>query len=644
MAQEALDAKDLEQAIEISANGLEEGDSENEEEWADEFDAVNSVIETPEEDKSLNTTIAREDITIIKGVGVAVAEKLKTAGFHTIKAIAEATVPLLIHIPGIGQKTAQKILEGAQTILSRKSLNDFPEEVHTEQTPPPTTGEEGNDIKAVENPPAPKTSFPWFEDKFNIRRSEYSQNTKVEYEEVDDSSDYIEDNSDFDSQQEFIENNITQNPPVQKAVNVLNDSQSLEETVSKKLAKNKTLQLSVLQEELLPSEKNEAIEGIIHYLREQGFHIVEKVRLLKELSMNSDLIAIKIIHANEFLDLVLILPIKLNMLKGKVKMSNDQITYIPTNDKFNENGSSFRLLLDSTINDLGEVHDAMRNDLINEGKFLSYIRSHLQVDISIEKSLTKKNLFFRSGSLQYKMFIEPILLCENEVKFLEKVIPFPYLKDINLHILNDRKFSDFLTYLEKKYMFIQEQSSGKSLLISYEDSFNHFLRNGKKLSLPFIGFGVVLLILVLSQSLSMLELMVNIGYALLGVYLTSLTHLYIKFFRVKLEIQTDFEIPYHQRQMKIDDIGLALIKNEIPTEMMHQFVYECFGKNSESKFIHTMEESFTKERLEKTEYSTQIQSEQIFEERNIEKEEEIREENTQDDDEIIHKYSLFLED
>ncbi len=653
MAQEALDAKNLEQAIKISAKGLEEGDTEDEEEWADKFDEVNSTLESAQESQSINTTISPEDITIIKGVGVTVAEKLKAAGFHTIRMIADATLPQLTHVPGIGQKTAQKILEGVQTILSRKSLNDFPEEVHTKETPPPTTREEGNDIKTIENPPVQKASFPWFEDKFRIKRLGHSRRTKTEQyqeyitEKIGDDSDYtsenLEDESDYISPQDFIESPPTQTPPVPEAVNILNRPQLSQESYSDKLVRNKAQQLNVVQEELLPSEKKSVIEGVIHTLRKLNFHIVERVRLLKELSMNSDLIAIKIVHANEFLDLVLILPIKLNMLKGQIKMSNDQIKYIPLNDKFNENGSSFRILLDSTINDLGEVYTAMRDDLVNEGKLLSYIRSHLQVAISIEKSLTKKNLFFRAGSLQYKMFIEPIMLCSNEVKFLEKVLPFPYLKDINLHVLNELKFSDFLAYLGQKYIFIEEQSSEKSLLISYEDSFNQFLQNGKKLSLPFIGFGAVLLTLLLFQSFSMLEMVVNIGYALLGVYLTSLVYLYIKFFKIKLEIQTDFGIPYHQKQIHIDDTGLALIKNELPAEMMHQFIYECFGKHSDSKFIHKMEESLTKEKLDRTVPSSQIKSEQGFEEREIQDENKKMGEDLQEDDEIIQKYSSFLE-
>ncbi|MHA2036254.1 MAG: helix-hairpin-helix domain-containing protein [Promethearchaeota archaeon] len=622
MAQEALDAKDLEHAIKISAKGLEENESENEEEWADEFDAIHSTLEPTQEIYSLNTTITQEDLTIIKGVGVAVAKKLKTAGFDSVKAIAESNLAQLISIQGIGQKTAQKILEGAQTIFSRKSLNDFHNESQSENTPTPAIGDENKDVKTSEESSNRKSSIPWFEDKFKVNRLSHSKVRKVEYEEVDDSSDIIEVDTDF------IHLTPVQHP--QETINVPNSSHLLSELITERTPQHTYEAL----EELTPSEKNSVIERVVRVLQEKEFHIVEKVQLLKELSMNSDLIAIKIIHANEFLDLVLILPIKLSGLKGQIKMSNEQIKYVPLNEKFNENGSSFRLLLDSTISDLGGVYETMQNDLINQGKLLSYIRSHLQVDISIEKSFTKKKLFFRASSLQYKVFIEPTLLCNNEVRFLEKTVPFPYLKDINLHIIHGQKFSDLLIFLEQKYQLIEEQREEKSLLISYEDSFNQFLQNGKKFSLPFMGFGAILLALVLVQSFSFLEFIVNIGYALLGIYVTSLSYLYIRFFKVKLAIQTDFNTPYHLQQVIIDDAGLKLIKEELSASLMRQFIYECFGKNSESKFISTVEESYTKEKLEKVIRSPQIHPEEIFEEIEDEK----------PDDEIFDKYSAFLED
>ncbi len=675
MAQEALDAKDLEQAIEISAKGLEEAELENQDEWAEKFNALNSKVESAKEHPSLNPSIPREDITVIKGVGVAVAEKLERAGFHTLKSIAESTFAQLTLIPGIGQKTAQKIIEEASILISRKSLNDFHEQndganiPSTENEPKEDSESEDDELQEPIQSNASNTSkpFPWFKGKFKIRRSGVSQSTKTDnnndylLEKVNDEPEYEIDDDlgengeelsiEISNQEEF---NVPElETPLEQSINDTQQEMVIPPTLQEKstlqLNQNKPKQVTTLQEKLLPSEKSLELERLIHTLRSLDFHIIEKVRLLKGLSMNSDLIALKIIHANEFLDLILILPIKLNMLKGELKISNEQVKYIPFNDKFKENGSSFRLLLDSTVNDLGKVYNAMREDLTNEGKLLSYLKRHLQVDISIETSMTKKKLFFRAGPLQYKMFIEPVLICNNDVQFLEKSIPFPYLKDVNLHIINERGVSNFLKYLERKYSLLEEHSEQKSSLLSYEESFNQFLQNGKKLSLPFIGFGFILLLLLIFQALAMLELVINIGYAMVGVYSTSLTYLYIKFFKTKLAIQTEFETPYHKRQLYIDDSGLILISDELTPELMSQFVYECIGKDSDSSFIQKLEETQAQKKLDKNILATKIKNDNLFEEREEQKVEERKDDNIakdllEEDQEYIHKYSSFLED
>ena len=153
-----------------------------------------------------------------------------------------------------------------------------------------------------------------------------------------------------------------------------------------------------------------------------------------------------------------------------------------------------------------------------------------------------------------------------------------------------------------------------------------------------------MVLLVVSQLFTILELFIIIGYALFGVYTTSLVYLYIKFFKVKLEVQTDFTIPDHQKQIKIGDTGLTLINEELAPEMMNQFVYECLGKKNDSKFIHKIEESYTKELLNKQITPSKIDSEPLFEAPEIEEFTDKKDSTTQEEDEMISKYSSFLED
>ncbi|MFW9823115.1 MAG: helix-hairpin-helix domain-containing protein [Candidatus Thorarchaeota archaeon] len=605
MAQEALDAKNLKQAIEISAKGLEESEEQCESETQEKFEEV----------YKLNTSLAREDITVIKGVGVKVAKKLIDAGFFTIQSIAEASIPQLTTIQGIGQKTAQKILEGAQAYTKRKNLIDFPQKPYDEIN--------DQNLEIVKHKDS--SAFPWFEEKFKIDRKSTSISMKercnqdFRYEVVN------EPESDYQAEDIFT-SEITLSPNMKPPIQT----------------KSSTIQVD---EELLPEERGKVVEKVINVLREFGYHIIEKVRHLKDLSMNSDLIAIKIIHANEFLDLILTLPIKFNILKGELKISNNRVSYIPLNVKFNGNGAAFRLVLDSTINDLEKTYSSMREDLIKEGKLLSYLEKYLQVGIVIEKSVTGKSLFFRAGPLQYKIFIDPILISDNEVGFIEKVILFPYIKEENLHIITCQNFPEFLAFVEKKYILLEEHSEQKNDIISYEDSFNQFLYVGKKISAPFIGFGILLLFVLLLQSFSTLELVVNLGYVLFGIYMTVMGYLYFKFFKVKLEIQKDFETPHNHKQITIDESGLILIGEELSTELMEQFIFECYGKTLTSPYLKKIEEVHTMKRLEENVKAAKINSEKLFEDTEEQREDKNNiEELSEEENEIFEKYSSFLED
>ena len=123
------------------------------------------------------------------------------------------------------------------------------------------------------------------------------------------------------------------------------------------------------------------------------------------------------------------------------------------------------------------------------------------------------------------------------------------------------------------------------------------------------------------------------------------TFFYTKFFKTKLEIQTEFNTPYHQRQLKVDDPGLILIGEELTPELMDQFVFECIGKETNSPFIQKIEETHTKKRLEEKVRATKMKNENLFEERDLEENRESVDEDIQrEDDEFINKYSSFLED
>ncbi|MEE9377861.1 MAG: helix-hairpin-helix domain-containing protein [Candidatus Lokiarchaeia archaeon] len=137
LAEEAAQACNIDQALKISQDGLKFAQSQNKAEWVERFDNLNSQLSQPSPDHStLTPSIVKEDFTIIKGVGPAVAKKLKEGNIKSIEMLAKTpSKTLASSIAGIGVTTAQKIENGAKEHLSLKKLSDFSQSVedHNDQ-------------------------------------------------------------------------------------------------------------------------------------------------------------------------------------------------------------------------------------------------------------------------------------------------------------------------------------------------------------------------------------------------------------------------------------------------------------------------------------------------------------------------------
>ena len=131
-AQKALEAKNLSHAMKLSEQGRIQAELENDYEWIQKFNEINSELQVK---PSLNTSIMKEDIALIKGVGPSVAQKLKEHGFDTVDKLSTTTISQLSSVRGIGPTTAQKIVEGARSLSARRKLNHFAQpEINPEET------------------------------------------------------------------------------------------------------------------------------------------------------------------------------------------------------------------------------------------------------------------------------------------------------------------------------------------------------------------------------------------------------------------------------------------------------------------------------------------------------------------------------
>jgi len=623
-AKKAIASDNVEQALDLTERGRIQAELENDYEWIQRFNSFNSAIKNR---SSLNTTIVKEDITIIKGVGPSIAQKLREHGFDTVEKLSKSTIPQLSTIKGIGPATAQKIAEGAKSLTSRKKLNDFSqsvekihqkisEEIHEEVED--YTEEDYNtlitDVKAQK----------WFSDKFkrpkpgvwyppqNLNSSEKAKTVSETLQQI--SPSIHEEIVDFEGAEESKdEDELIEIPEVglkSPKLSFLED-----EPLNIKQGYSQPFQKStIVQDEKLGNAERQLIESQIEQIfQKYDYNIIKPTPLLKDIFTHADFIAVKKVGFSDVLDLVIIIPLKINRLKGELQVSHEKIKYVPNHQQFKENGSAFKMLLDSYFERVKESHNTIFHDLMNKGNFHSYLKRHFRINISIKKTLTGKNLFFTEGNMQLKVFIEPVLVCQNDVGFLEKDIPFAYLADINLHIIKENNLSGFAHFIEQKYTLLETHRKQDHSLLSYNESYEQFLKRSTILSIPFIGFGVILLFLIVFQSFETLKFLLNIGYALLGIYFISIPFFYMKVLKPRLEIQAEFSNPHYRIKPLLDETSLVLINEKFSPEMMSQFGYECLGKQHHSKVIMQIEQVQIKESIDQNRLQAKVKNGGFFE-------------------------------
>jgi predicted flap endonuclease-1-like 5' DNA nuclease len=637
-AKRAIAAQNVEQAINLTEKGRLQAELENNYEWVQRFNSFNSAIQKR---PLLSTTIVREDITKIKGVGPSVAEKLHAHGFNTIEQLAKSSIPQLSNIKGIGPATAQKIVENAKSLSSRIKLNDFPQseippievavhqdvKEHTQDNYKPFV-EEVKEQKWFSNKyKKPKTGI-WYPPQklnsleFTKQLETVQQDSPKIHEEHIDVEKVVDEEDIFDE-------------PLQKRINSPKLSFIENEPLdvkSKRLGETLPLQNAppVQDEKLALLEKQQIKSQIEHIFQTFEYNIVKPDPLLREIFTHVDLVGVKKVNFNDVVDFVIIIPVKLSTLKGQLHVSNETIKYVPSHKQFKENGSAFKILLNSYFDTIQTNYYAIHHDLAHNGNFHSYLKRHCRINISVKKTLTRKPLFFKEENIQLKIFINPVLLCQNAVAFLEKDIPFAYLTDINLHILNQSNLNDFLQFIEKKYTLLETHRKKTHSLISYNASYNQFLKRSTILSIPFIGFGMVLIFFILFQSFDIMKYFLNIGYALFGVFLIAIPFFYMKVLKPGLEIKAEFSNPFYKAKSLLDETSLVLINEQFSPEMMSQFAYECLGKQHQSKIITQIEQYQIKKSINQKQLHAKVKNGGFFEADNA--------------DTKLKRYGSFLEE
>lgn len=608
-------------------------------------------------DSQLNPSISREGLTVVKGVGSLVAQRLNEANVISVSDLAHSTPEDLSDIKGIGPSSAQKMIEEAKSHLRTKKLNDFsadPEQsIMEENTEEMSVGTQlksnFNEFNETVNKPEAilEPEIYGVEDNDQIE-------DRVDYEEIEEEqfSEFEEEDIDeqvVHSELDVVEEDVDYREPIidesqtdpQDSVSTTFEAESFNE--QKELPVPTPIHHS--SKEIIPSEELQQLETKVRReLEGNGFHIIEKATQLQNVISKIDILAVKFVTGfnygkrkdNSFADLLLIIPIKISNLKGSLIVSVDNIEYSTT-----QGGSDFYIkrLPMSFIEALSTTDEAIRANLLEEATLFELFNHKL----SLAKTFTKKNLYFYSGSNQYEILIDSLVISQDKVGFTEKILPFAYHKNSNTHVIQLEQLSDFLEYIEKKYMLIESCIEKKSLLELHCEAESKLQKVLRYISIPFASYALVyIFILFIFQAYSLLSVVNNIAFGLIAFMSILVVGLLIFYSKNILGIKREFSTPYHKRDLHLDETNLRLINENLTSTLMEQFSYECLGKNSGFKIIEKVERENSQNFLQNKTLRKKVSKSTLFEEENIS---EIENRSTSKvKNEYNRKYSSFLED
>jgi predicted flap endonuclease-1-like 5' DNA nuclease len=587
----------------------------------------------------LPASIGREDITIIKGIGPSVALRLREHGLNTIEKIAYCTPSQIANIEGIGLISAEKFIENAKAIKKSKNLNNFTQEV----LDIPESEIQSNNFYKLEKENEYQEEINDEELDYEIIDSQkFEMHRKPEASSIDPEilTKKITDDKEIENDQTKDIDKISNNQEINKIFNNSISVNAPKDTLE--ILHQDNIQPFLTSKETLNHIEIQTLhKKITKELELHEFCTLQKSPELRVVFYGIDILALKIVRVKEFLDLIYIIPIKVCPLKGNLIISKKKVDYHCSKSDEHTN-HHFNQIIKTYLQGLINSESRIREDCLHEGKLLRFISNYFQINISLKKTGIHKNLFFHSGPLEYKFLIEPIMICQSPVGFVEKLIPFAYQKSTNIHITDQTQLSNLLQYLDQKYFFIETFADKETALSIYSTSNNILMKNLRLYSIPFILYGFVILSFLLFQSFSVLSLLINLGYGALALYGVVFSFIFIKYYKQKLILRDELATPHYQKKRSFNEGNILLIKEELSPKLMNQFIYECLSNNKDSKIISKIEHDNAKEFLVKKETEKAFSKSNLFEfdnpvPSNVNKNSELKQKLTE-------RYSSFLDD
>ncbi len=297
----------------------------------------------------------------------------------------------------------------------------------------------------------------------------------------------------------------------------------------------------------------------------------------QELYNRIDFLAIKIFHINEFLDICHILPLRLAKLYGLLLVSEKKIDYNSNNTNLSQ--IERKNLVKSLKEDIKDVVQILSNDLENEGPIAKNFISYINDEISLQKSrISSKGYFYCRGRMQYNFIIQPIIISQNKIGFLERNIPYAFQQSSDLYIININDLNDLLGYLEQKKSSIEKICIKKQPL-------NLFIDNKIKLSNALRLISIVLGVFGVSYLLSLFvndKIFVSVFQVLqipfiIGIILLLGFFIYI-YKKNQDKIIQKYNLPFGFSHPDFDGQNLSIALNQINPPEREQFLYEIYNK------------------------------------------------------------------
>ena len=602
-----------------------------------------------------NSELFQDNLTEIKGVGPTTAEKLYNVKIVSIRQIADMTPEKLSETPGIGLASATKIIIAAINHLESSQKEDFVSksiqiqgENKVEFTQNPIEQYEVEQVivdEAQETREEPKTEGEeefdqlqtdpkWFSDKYSYskltasyppisERAKKASNTVEEKEEE-------EDEKIIAIEPETIQ--IPENIELGTQPGIEQVSEYEEEKVESTPAEPKDINFEY--------SSDSTFESIVHQqiadtFKDAGcYEIPRSLESLKQFTSDLDYLGCKLVKASDDLRILFLFPVKRFDMEGTVLVDESKIelkSYLSKTDV----GAYYDIA--QITKSLLQVRDSMYKDIATNQNIFTFFQKYLQISLSFEKGFGNRSVVFLSGTNQYKVFIEPILLCYNTPRSMEKSLAFPYQRSTNLHAVSRADLAPLVRFLEKKYRMIEKRTKKTNLIKEHRMAEETLSASVKYASIPIFGYSVVLLIIYFAELYFLLRLFNTIGLAVIGIYISLLMFFYFNFYRNKKRLATQFKTPYYLQKLEFSEIDFLDFKEELTDELLTQFGYECLGKDVKFGVIEQSETNTLKHSVEEK------RSEPEF--KNLFELEQVKVESVSDlTTKYNSKYSSFLDD